>query len=118
MVILGKMSMFEEMKRQNIKYLLELRNIKLELRNIKKNSTYYYDLETISKPILILLLERAIAKLDTMSFNSLNKCDERDWNQRSRDLKVVFNNLINDAIKDCAWSREDLWKKMKDLNGL
>ena len=73
-----------------------------ELREIKKDSMdRYKDLESISKPTLILLLEHAIEKIDFLENGGDYNEDQRDWKDCLCDREFIFDNLVNDAIETC-----------------
>lgn len=76
-----------------------------ELREIKKNSMECYkDLKSISKPTLILLLYKAIEKIDTLENGG--EFDQRDWKDCLCDKEFIFDLLVDEQIEECELFEE------------
>ena len=89
-----------EEKEKSLEYFRD--RIEKKLKEIKKDSLERYkDLESISKPTLILLLEHAIEKIDFLENGGDYNEDQRDWKDCLCDREFIFDNLVNDAIETC-----------------
>lgn len=77
-----------------------------ELKKISKDSTLYYkDMDLISKQILIELLKKAIEKIDR--FDNPFEDDERDAMDQLCDCEFIFDDLVQEYVKDCEiWAEE------------
>ncbi len=96
------MDIFKEIKEKLKK---ESKESLSELREIKKNSTECYkDLKSISKPTLILLLYKAIEKIDTLENGG--EYDERDWKALLCDKEFIFDHLVDEQIEECELFEE------------
>ncbi len=84
-----------------------------ELRIISENSTdFYKNLRSISKPTLILLLEMAVQKIDSMENDE--EYDERDWKDCLCYEEYIFDNLVNEAIEKCQLFWEEKNEQFKE----
>lgn len=96
------MDIFEEIKE---KLKNESKESLPELREIKKNSMKCYkDLKSISKPTLILLLYKAIEKIDTLENG--REYDERYWKYLLCDREFIFDLLVDELIEECELYEE------------
>lgn len=72
-----------------------------QLEEIKKSySCYYKQPELIDKAALVLLLKKAIEKLDILD-NGDFEIDERDAMDILCDQEFIFEDLVNEVIQDC-----------------
>lgn len=96
--------MFEEIEKK----LKERSKICLpQLREIAKDyDKYFLDFDKIFIPTLSLLLEKAIDYIDELKNGG--EYDERDIFDSNLDKEYIFEELVNNAIKDCKlWEGEN-----------
>lgn len=65
----------------------------------KKSDVYYKEMSLIEKPVLILLLDKAIDKIDELQNGG--EYDERDAMDMLCDKEFIFKDLIKECIECC-----------------
>ena len=83
----------KELKEQSKQCLPELKEI------IKDTDKYYKELDLISKPVLMLLIEKSIEKISEIENKEMYY--EMDAMDQLCEREFVFNELIETSIEHC-----------------
>lgn len=89
----------EELINESKKCLPQLKNI------ITNSDKYYKQMELISKPVLIMLLENAVEKIAELENKEMY--DEMDVMDQFYEREFVFEDLVHLSIEYCELWVED-----------
>ena len=96
-------NLFEDTKK---KLIQESKQCLPLLQKITKDSTHYYkQMNLISKPVLMLLLEHAIEKIAVLEDEMYYEIDAMD---ALCEREFAFENLVSESVERCElWLEED-----------